>query len=277
MAIEHIRASEPPRSTDPDDYQHVPRAVAAMAKEFPSGFEIAAHSHTRDQLLYAISGVMRVRTDAEAWIVPPDRAVFVPAGTRHTVGIRGNLDMRTLYIADGAPGLPTRASVIEVSDLLRSLILALFDEPVLYDERGRGGLIARLILIELAAAPCLSLMVPMPGDARLRRVCDAVLAAPESHASIEHWAALAGVSSRTLARLFERQLDMGFAVWRQRARFHNAVEALAAGLTISEVARANGYRSASAFAAAFRKVIGVSPSGIKIAGKAVSRNGDPEP
>lgn len=275
MRTRNIRVGEPPRSIDPDDYQRVPRAVAAMAKKFPSGFEIAPHSHTRDQLLYAISGVMRVRTDAEAWLVPPDRAVFVPAGTRHTIGIRGDLDMRTLYIADGAAGLPARASVIEVSDLLRSLILALFDEPVLYDEHGRGGLIARLILIELAAAPCLSLMVPMPTDARLRRICDTVLAAPESQAGVEQWAALAGVSSRTLARLFERQLGMGFAVWRQRVRFHNAVESLAAGRPIAEVARANGYRSASAFAAAFRKVMGVSPSGIRGAGKAVPHGDGP--
>jgi AraC-like DNA-binding protein len=236
-----------------------------MAKQFPSGFEIAPHSHSRGQLLYAISGVMRVRTDADAWIVPPDRAVFMPAGTRHTVGIRDNLEMRTLYIANNAAGLPPGASVLEVSDLLRALILAMLDEPVLYDEHGRGGLIARLILIELAAAPRLKLMVPMPEDARLRRVCDAVLAAPQSHAGIEAWAAHAGVSSRTLARLFESQLGMGFAAWRQRARFHNAVEALAAGRPISDVAHANGYRSASAFTAAFRKVMGVSPSGIKAA------------
>ena len=264
MTIGHARASAPPRSTNPDDYQNVPRAVAAMAKEFPSGFEIAAHSHARDQLLYAISGVMRVRTDAEAWIVPPDRAVFLPAGINHTVGIRGNLEMRTLYIAESAANLPVRPCVLEVSDLLRSLILAMLKEPVLYDEDSRGGLMARLILIELAAARHLPLMMPMPTDPRLRRVCDAVLAAPESHASIEQWAARAGVSSRTLARLFERELNTGFAVWRQRARFHNAVEALAAGRPISEIARANGYRSASAFAAAFRKAMGVSPSRINV-------------
>jgi AraC-like DNA-binding protein len=265
MTIEPIGINRLRRSTNPDDYQSVPRPIAAMAKEFPPGFEIAAHSHPRAQLLYAIRGVMRVRTDAEAWVVPPDRAVYLPAGTRHSVGIRDDLEMRTLYIADDT-GLPTGASVLEVSELLRALILALHEEPVLYDEHGRGGLIARLILIELAAAVRLQLSVPMPVEPRLRRVCDAVLAAPQNQAGIEEWAALAGVSSRTLARLFESRLGMGFAAWRQRARFHNAVEALAAGRPISAVARANGYRSVSAFAAAFRKVIGVPPSRINSAG-----------
>ena len=68
-------ALRPDRSTDPDDYQALPRPVAAMAKPFPSGFEIAPHEHARDQLLYAVAGVMRIETETEAWIVPPDRAV----------------------------------------------------------------------------------------------------------------------------------------------------------------------------------------------------------
>jgi AraC-like DNA-binding protein len=252
------------RSTDPATYQAVPRAVAAMAKRFPPGFEITPHSHPRDQLLYAVSGVMRVQTDSEAWIVPPDRAVYLPAGTRHTVGIRSELEMRTLYIDGSAAGpIVGRPSVLEVSDLLRALILALIEEPVLYDEHGRGGLIARLVLIELAAARHLPLMVPMPSDRRLRRVCDALLANPESGATLEGWACEAGASARTLARLFQRQLNMGFAAWRQRVRFHNAVEALAAGESIGRVARDNGYRSASAFSAAFRKAMGTPPSAIR--------------
>jgi AraC-like DNA-binding protein/quercetin dioxygenase-like cupin family protein len=255
------------RSTDPAVYQDVPRPVAAMAKRFPPGFQITPHSHARDQLLYAVSGVMRVQTETEAWIVPPDRAVYLPAHTRHTVAIRDELEMRTLYIDNGAgAGIAVRPSVLEVSDLLRSLILALIEEPVLYQQNGRGGLIARLILVELAAARRLPLVVPMPSDRRLRRVCDALLANPESTATLEVLACEAGASARTLARLFKRQLNMGFAAWRQRVRFHNAVEALAAGEAIGQVARDNGYRSASAFSAAFRESMGMTPSAIRVSG-----------
>ena len=252
------------RSTDPAAYQTVPRPVAAMAKRCPPGFQITPHSHARDQLLYAVSGVMRVQTETEAWIVPPDRAVYLPAGTCHTVAIRDELEMRTLYI-DNDAGVAARPSVLEMSDLLRALILALIEEPVVYDENGRGGLIARLILVELSAARRLPLVVPMPSDRRLRRVCDALLANPENTASLEVLACEAGASARTLARLFKRQLNMGFAAWRQRVRFHNAVEALAAGEAIVQVARDNGYRSPSAFSAAFRKAMGMTPSAIRIA------------
>src|ERR1700732_381973 len=64
----------PARSTNRDDYQRVPRPVAAMAKDFPNGFVIAPHSHPRAQLVYAADGVMRVISPLGAWVVPPVRA-----------------------------------------------------------------------------------------------------------------------------------------------------------------------------------------------------------
>jgi AraC-like DNA-binding protein len=257
-----------PRSTDPLDYQAVPRPVAAMAKDFPNGFHIAPHSHTRDQLLYSVSGTMRVHTGREAWIVPPDRAVYIPAHVTHAIDIRGEVAMRTIYLvgdmSDGLPkGLPTAPTVLEVSDLLRALILALIAEPVLYDEAGRGGAIATLILSEIATARPLPLVLPMPRDPRLLRVCAALLADPSRQSGLDAWADMAGASPRTLARLFERELGLTFSVWRQRVRFHNALEALVNGEPVGLIAERNGYRSVSAFSAAFRRTMGFPPSALR--------------
>lgn len=258
-----IPTMEATRSTDPDDYQAVPRPLGAMAKRFADGFRIQPHSHQRDQLLYAVDGTMRVHTAREAWVVPPDRAVYLPSGVTHAIDIRGDVEMRTVYIAPKTdPALPDTATVLEISPLLRALILALVEEPVLYDEDGRGGAIARLVLSEIGRAPALPLSVPMPADARLRRVCDALLADPSDPRGLDDWALAAGASPRTLARLFEREVGLGFTAWRQRARFHNALEALTRGQPVALVAQRNGYRGASAFSAAFRKVIGVSPSAL---------------
>lgn len=251
------------RSTDPHDYQDVPRPVAAMAKAFAPGAGTGLHSHPRDQLIYAVHGVMRVRTGEAAWIVPPDRAVYVPAETSHAVAMKGRVEMRTLYIRSGAaPGLPREAAVLEVSELLRALILAMLDEPIAYDEAGRGGLLACLALSEIARARRLSLVIPMPRDRRLTRLCEALLEAPGRQGTLESWSDMAGASPRTLARLFQRETGLTFTQWRQRVRFHNALEALAAGAPIARVARANGYGSASAFTAAFRKALGVPPSAL---------------
>lgn len=256
------------KSTNPADYQHVPRPVAAMPKTFEDGHLIETHVHDRDQFLFAIAGIMRIRTQDEAWIVPPDRAVYVPAGLAHSVSMRGNVDMRTLYIETGLPaGLPDVATVLEVSELLKALILALAEEPVLYDISGRGGAIARLILTEIARARALQFVIPMPRgpscDKRLERLCSALLDNPSDPKTLDDWADAVGASPRTLARLFQRQVGMSFGLWRQKVRFHNAIEALMRNEPISHVALENGYRSTSAFTAAFRKSVGALPSAFR--------------
>lgn len=254
------------RSTDPADYQAVPRALAAMAKSFAPGDTLPPHAHARDQVLYATQGVMRVATAREAWIVPPDRALYVPAGVSHGVALRGRVEMRTLYIKPGAaPGLPEAPAVLDISSLLRALILALLDEPVLYDETGRGGWLAALIFDELARARHLQLVIPMPGDERLKRLCKSLLENPARSETLDEWAVEAGASPRTLSRLFSQEVGLSFTQWRQRVRFHNAMEAIVRGEPVGAVARANGYASASAFTAAFRKVMGVTPG--SLAGK----------
>lgn len=255
------------RSRNANDYQFVPRPLAAMSKSFDDGFEIQPHHHARDQLVYAVTGVMRVRTQTEAWIVPPDRAVYLPAHTEHAISMRGRVEMRTLYVArDAHDDLPSAPTVLEISPLLRELVLALIEEPVIYDEQGRAGAMAFLILAEIAKAQRLSLVIPMPRDPRLLRVCNALLADPASRLTLENWVDTAGASTRTLARLFEAELGLSFAAWRQRVRFHSALEAIVAGEPIARVAERNGYRSSSAFAAAFRKVMGQPPSSLRADG-----------
>jgi AraC-like DNA-binding protein/quercetin dioxygenase-like cupin family protein len=259
-----MRGPKAGRSTNPNDYQDVPRSLAGMAKSFVDGHEIGLHHHRRDQLLYAASGIMRIRTEREAWIVPPDRAVYIPARTAHSVSMRGAVEMRTLYIVPGsAPDLPSVPVAIQVTDLLRALIMALIEEPLHYDEAGRGGAVAGLIHSEIARADRLSLVVPMPADGRLGRMCLALLADPADARTLDQWAELAGASPRTLARLFRDEVGLSFSAWRQRVRFHNALEALVKGEPLVRVAARNGYRSPSAFSAAFRKAMGAAPSSLR--------------
>ena len=70
---------DPTRSTDPEDYQDLPQAVGAMSKAFADGHVIPPHAHRRDQLLYAVRGIMQLRTEDAAWIVPRDSACVTTA------------------------------------------------------------------------------------------------------------------------------------------------------------------------------------------------------
>ncbi|MGD9802637.1 MAG: helix-turn-helix domain-containing protein [Hyphomicrobiaceae bacterium] len=248
------------RSTDPLDFQNLDQTVAVMAKGFPPGFHIAPHSHARDQLLYAVSGTMRIRTHSEAWIVPPDRAVYVPANVVHSVAMRESVEMRTLYIArPTAMKLPTAPVVLVVTPLLKALVLALLEEPLAYAPHSRADHMALLILDEIERAKPLDMSIPMPQDARLLRLCEALIGNPELASTLDDWTEQVGASRRTLARLFRKDCGIAFTTWRQRVRFHAAIEALSRGASVSEAARQSGYGSPSAFTSAFRKSFGVAP------------------
>ena len=254
------RPPRSPKSIDPADYQRVPGAVGAMPKEFPDGFVIAPHRHERAQLLYASAGTMRVITPDGTWVVPPLRALWVPAATEHEIRMCGAVAMRTLYVAPtAAPWLPPRCTVIEVSALLRELILEAMREPVEYRLDPRTTLVMGLLLEDLRRAEMVPLRIPMPRDRRLLALCRALLDRPESDASLDDWAARVHVSSRTLTRLFQQETGMGFVAWRQQVRLAEALARLAAGQAVGIVARDLGYASASAFSAMFRRALGATP------------------
>lgn len=257
------------RSTDPQDYQRVGRPVAAMPKDFPPGHHIPPHSHERGQLVYAVSGVMRV-TAAQSeggglasggtWIVPPQRALWIPPGVTHEIRMTGTVAMRTLYIAAGAAAsLPRDCQVIAVSALLRALILAAMEEPVEYEPGSRGAAIAALLLHELHGIQAEPLHLPQPRDPRLQAICRRVAENPGAATGLEELALQVGLSSRSLARLFQRETGMGFAAWRQQARLAEALTQLSMARPVALVARELGYGSPAAFTAMFRRALGTTP------------------
>jgi len=249
------------RSVNPDDYQTGPQPVLAMAKEFPAGFVIPRHSHPRAQLLYGVRGVMRVTTPVGAWVAPPRRAVWLPGGTPHEVRMASAVAMRTLYVDPGAAGdLPSNCVVVEVSELLRALILEAVSIPLDYPPQGRDALVMALILTELRLIEAMPLHLPTPTDPRLIRLCAALAERPDDDSTLEIWGERVGASARTLNRLFLKETGGSFAIWRAQARLVAALELLAEGEPVARVAAKLGYASASAFTAMFRRALGATPA-----------------
>jgi AraC-like DNA-binding protein len=248
------------KSTDRADYQDTPRPLAGMAKEFPDGFRIEPHSHPRAQLTWAAKGVMTVTAARGTWVVPPNRALWIPAGTEHAIRMSGPVAMRAIYVDRGvAAAVAEVCKVVLVSALLRALMLELVAAPLDYDETGRWGHVAALFLDEIRMLDAQPLHIPMPRDKRLLRVCEALLRDPARRDTLEEWSATAGASSRTLARLFERETGMRFVDWRHQVRLAEALVRLAQGRDVAAAARAVGYDSASAFTAMFRHALGKPP------------------
>jgi AraC-like DNA-binding protein/mannose-6-phosphate isomerase-like protein (cupin superfamily) len=242
----------------------VDRPLAGFVQDYADGHATGWHAHARVQLLYATRGVMRIATEAADFVVPPGRALWVPARLPHAVTMRGPVAMRALFLREDAARRagPRRTAVLAVSPLLRELILAACAEPLEWDEGGRGGHIAALIVEEIARAPSLPLGVPAVRDPRLARLAAALAADPASPLTLEDWAVRCGASARTLARLFRRDAGMGFARWRQQLRLVEGAALLAQGVPPARAAAAVGYASAPAFGAAFRAAFGLTPGAV---------------
>jgi len=249
------------RSTNSADYQRVPRAVAAMPKDFAQDFVIEPHSHERAQLIFATAGTMRVVTGPAMWVVPPQRALWMPAGIVHGIEMLDRVSMRTLYLRNDVAGImPASCRVLQVSPLLRELIVRATELPLHYNEEGAPGHLVALLLAELHGAQALGLHLPMPHSQRLAMLCRALLDNPGGRRTLADWAQTLNTSERTLARLFQKETALSFAAWRQQARVLEAMGRLGSGAPVTQVALDLGYDSVSAFSAMFRRAAGASPS-----------------
>lgn len=237
------------------------RPVAAYALDYEAGFVDPAHTHARAQLLYGCTGVMTVLTGQGEFVVPPQRAMWLPAGTSHEVQCRGPVSLRTLFVDPRTmPTLPAKCCVIEVSRLLHSLLNEAVQVPEEYDLEGREARIMRLAVDEILAMRALPYSAPLPDDPRLARVCRAIIEGPATEMSLDELASSMGMSRHTLTRLFQRETGMSFIAWRQHVRMLEALWRLHTGQSVTSVAYDVGYKNPSSFAAMFRRAFGTKPS-----------------
>ena len=218
------------------------------------------HAHSRGQLFCIESGLVRVDTPGGSWLLPPQRAGWIPPGVMHKAGINGVLSGWGILLTPSASaGLPVTPCVLSVSDVLRALVRRAttwhWEERLSAQQRR----LAAVLLDEVRAAPRESLHLPMPTDRRVLRITDALLQDPASEETFQSLVQRAGISERSARRLFHAETGMSFANWRQQARLLLALEHLSAGAPIAEVADSLGYASASSFIAMFRKAFGLSP------------------
>lgn len=246
------------------NYHHMIDAdvpAAALAIDYPHGHVIESHRHAYAQLLYAIAGVLVVETAAGRWVVPPTRGVWLQPEVDHRVRMRGDVKMRTVFVnTDELSSLPQTDCVLDIPPLLRELIVAAVGIGPALRRDSRDWHLLQLLVHELRSVPVLPLYLPLPADHGLRNICSALMAQPDDTATVEQHAQQLGIATRTFHRLFLRETGMRFSHWRQQARLLLALEQLARGERVIDVALAHGYTSQSAFAAMFKKHFGIAPS-----------------
>ncbi|MEZ8773514.1 AraC family transcriptional regulator [Vibrio tasmaniensis] len=219
------------------------------------------HSHHRGQLLCIDEGLIQVKTEEGTWVLPPHRAGWIPPGAMHSVYFCGSLKGRSLlFTPESCEKFPMRPCVIQMSDVLKVLSIRAstwckteeLSTPCLH--------VLSVISDEIVSSPQESLYFPLPKDPRLEKVTQAILLDPNSKHSVEHWASIGALSSRTLRRLIRSELSMSFSEWRQKILLIHSLEMMARGESVGDVAYALGYSTPSNFIAMFRRVYGDSPT-----------------
>jgi AraC-like DNA-binding protein len=234
--------------------------IRTLAVGYPSGLTLDQHAHDWAQLVYASEGVMTVQTDEGTWVVPSHRAVWIPAGTGHSITMSGWVSMRTLYLLPRlAGGLPSRCFVVAVPPLLRHLILQVIGAGMLRRDRPEHRRMSAFLVDQLRLLPAAPLELPLPRDGRALRAAVRLRDEPGETATLEEIARAAGASRRTLERIFLSETGMSLGRWRQQARLLQAMRLLAAGEAVTSTALEVGYESVSAFIATFASVFGTTP------------------
>ncbi len=237
-----------------------PGASAVTVAIFPmaAGLRFDWHTHDDHQLAWASSGVLTVVTQTASWVLPPTRALWIPAGLPHETVSSGRATMRALYVRpDLCPISWPEPTPVAARPLLAELIGYLEREPLDQAQRVR----AEAVLVDLLKPVTMATIeVRMPIDDRAREVAEALSADPADKRTLHEWGRQVGASARTLARSFIADTGVPFGRWRTLLRLQAALFALAGGEPVGNVARHVGYETPSSFAAAFHRETGMTPA-----------------
>ena len=250
--------AEPDLRPTPGNSRDVP--VTCYASNQPPGSSNCWHYHKEGQLFHVTGGSVAVHTLYGTFYVPPERAVWLPPGVAHSGRYLSETKVRFLYFAPEIVGaLPDEPQVIQVTTLLRALILEFMSFPAEETLDGPAARIVAVILDQLKTLPAAPLQLPMPQETRIRALCAQILEEPARSPALGEAADMCAVSPRSFERRIKSETGLSYRTWCRQAKLFRALEFLAIGLPVSEVSDRLGYEGPSAFVASFRKAFGVTP------------------
>lgn len=238
-----------------------PSPITMRVQSIGARERFAAHAHAWGQVVYAVSGVLSVVADGQAFALSSNQAAWIPAGTGHSVGSFLGAHYHSLWLADVPGGaLSARGvAVFGVSALLKALIIEAAKVCGLEEDRAYADRVHQLMFDQLRRAQPVSLTLAWPTNALLATVCETLCSNPADARGPDEWGRELGMSGRTLARKFLVETGQTFRAWRRRLRLLRAIELLQSGADVTRTALELGYGSTSAFVFAFRSDMHCSP------------------
>ncbi|WP_327145185.1 AraC family transcriptional regulator [Nocardia sp. NBC_01327] len=239
---------------------HAPAGPTAMwfgVGSLRAGHWFEEHEHPQHQIVWATQGVMTVEIGAGKWVLPPTRALWIPGGLRHRTGTYDGAVMSGIFLEPARCPVDFAApTMLRVPRLLHELFAHLMSDTTTAAQRERAEAVIFDLLRPVEVIP---IGARMPEDPRARHVAEALVADPADARTLHQFAAAAAASPRTLARTFVADTGITFGQWRTQVRLAASLPHLAAGMPLARIAARVGYATPSAYVAAFRREVGVSP------------------
>lgn len=237
------------------------RPILPRATNMPPWEHVLEHQHTWGQLAYTSNGVLTIFTPQGKFIIPPQQALWIPPTVPHESFCRYGGEFRSVYIDKKyTEVLGETPKSIDVDTLLRAMILEVCTWQDDYHLNDKTTRFIQVFIDRIEQAPENSFLMPLTQDSRLMPIVSELLAQPGNKLTLEQWGQQVGASSRTLNRLFSKQMNMGFSQWRQKLRAFKALELLEAGYKQQDIAFELGFESVSSFNTAFKKQFGTAPN-----------------
>ncbi|AIT09044.1 AraC family transcriptional regulator [Candidatus Francisella endociliophora] len=218
------------------------------------------HTHSRGKIFCVESGLIHVSTPNGSWVLPSNRAGWIPPDVPHKIRICGTVRGWVIFILpERCEHLSESSHVIPMSEVLRALALRATEWSKTDSLTVEQEHIANIICNEVRSAPEESLHLPMPKSQKLLKVANAIIDNPSIDKTLEEWSSFGAMSPRTLRRIFLAETGLSFSRWRQQAQLARGLDMLAQGISVTQVSDSLGYASPSNFIAMFRKAFGKTP------------------
>jgi AraC-like DNA-binding protein/mannose-6-phosphate isomerase-like protein (cupin superfamily) len=216
------------------------------------------HRH-HDVLLWALRGHTDVVRDGAAYTIGRGQATVIPAGSVHSILVPPDAIVLPLVVPSTNAGRrPAPGAVVTLGEEWDDWFLHEFAACV-SPIRAAGDDPTHVIATVARAGESAGDALALPRTASARTVARGLQTEPACPLTAEQWAARAGVSVRTLRRLFLAETGMTFSAWRTACRVQAASAALLAGTPVQTVATQLGFATSTGFIRAFTRHQGATP------------------
>jgi AraC-like DNA-binding protein len=223
-----------------------------------------AHQHAFAQLIVLTVGAASVQTAAGRHVLLPDRCLYLPANTPHSMDTANPVQGFSACLTDSLDArLPTGIAAFNSNRLVLEILRRLADLTNSPERSAAEANLIRVLFDEIQRATDQPLELQMPIDRRLREMATDILQHLDEHRTLEDWAAMTGIPKRSILRRFKDETGLSVGQWVQHARVLSAATQLRTGVSVKHAALSVGYDSVSSFIKSFTRIMGVTPGSLR--------------